>query len=142
MVSFKGFGVVTLFALAATGCGSSYTATLTSITQMPDDSVFSASSAHLHTGIATSFAPAVTMQNAWGDHSQLDGITVTTTDPGVIQVAPVLEDGRHTSTTDSEGDPAAGRWVVWAVGPGTASLVVGDSGNVALTVPVLVTDPD
>ena len=138
--------VLGLIGLAAsTGCGSSYTAVLSGVTPMPDGSSLEQTGGHLHSGIATAFTPLVTMSNTWGTHSETDSILVSTSDPGVLQVAQVTGNtqGYGTGYQDGSGsgDSNGGRWVVWAIAPGVATLTVMQSGNVALTVQVEVTDP-
>ncbi len=131
-----------LFALTA--CGASYKATLTNVTAMPDGSELGQTSGHMHSGIAAAFSPVVTKSDFWGSGSDTSNIAVATSNPEILQVAiaPSTSSDPYASqdaTQDSSG--AAGKWVVWAVGPGEAVLTVTADGNVAASIPVTVTDP-
>jgi len=130
--------------VASTGCGSSYSATLNGVTPMPDGSSLGQTGGRMHSGIATAFTPKVTMSDTWGTHGETDGVAVSTSDPGVLQVAAVTGNSQGYASSDpndGSGNGNGGRWIVWAVGPGVATLTVLQSGNVALSVPVEVTDP-
>jgi hypothetical protein len=113
-------------ALAAAGCSGIDHATLDGVTTMPDDSTLTNASGTMHTGIATGFKPRVWTHDIWGSHEQSSGIDVHTSNANVVRVA-------HVS-----GDP---RVVVWAAGPGQATLTVTLNGESAMNVPVAVTDP-
>jgi hypothetical protein len=114
-----------LAALFACGCSGLDHATLDSVTTMPDDSTLTSSAGHLHTGVATAFHPRVWTHNIWGTHEQSDGIDVQTSNADVVRVAHVTNDNRV---------------VVWAVGPGNATVSVTLDGDTALSVPVAVAD--
>jgi hypothetical protein len=113
-------------ALLACGCSGLDHAILDGVTTMPDDSTLTNGGGRLNTGIATAFQPRVWTHNLWGTHEQSDGIDVQTSNADVVRVAHVTNDARV---------------VVWAVGPGDATLSVTLDGETALSVPVEVTDP-
>jgi hypothetical protein len=115
-----------LVALLACGCSGIDHAILDGVTTMPDDSTLTNGSGQLNTGIATAFQPRVWTHNIWGTHEQSSGIDVQTSNADVVRVAHVTNDPRV---------------VVWAVGPGNATLSVTLDGETALDVPVAVTDP-
>ena len=115
-----------LVALLACGCSGLNHAILDGVTTMPDDSTLTSGGGQLNTGIATAFQPRVWTHNLWGTHEQSDGIDVQTSNADVVRVAHVTNDARV---------------VVWAVGPGNATLSVTLDGETALNVPVEVTDP-
>ena len=116
-----------LFAvLVITGCGSSYSATLTGQTPMPDGSSLTAMGGSLHTGIATAFTPQVEKHDPFGDTSETDGVLIASSNPGVVRAASVT---------------GSSRWIVWAVSAGAAELTITQDGNVAQTLQVVVTDP-
>ena len=110
----------------ALGCSGLDHAILDCVTTVPDDSVLTNRSGQLNTGIATAFQPRVWTHNIWGTHEQSDGIDVQTSNPEVVRVAHVTNDKRV---------------VVWAVGPGNATVSVTLDGETALNVPVAVSDP-
>jgi hypothetical protein len=113
-------------ALGLIACSGIDHATLDGVTTMPDDSTLSNSAGVLHTGIASGFKPRVWTHDLWGTHEQSSGIEVQTSNAAVFHVARVTSDPRV---------------VVWASGPGKATLTVTLNGDLALTVPVTVTDP-
>jgi hypothetical protein len=115
-----------LVALLACGCSGLDHAVLDGVTSMPDDSTLTTSGGQLTTGIAAAFQPRVWTHNLWGTHEQSDGIDVQTSNADVVRVAHVTDDKRV---------------VVWAVGPGQATVSVTLDGETALNVPVLVADP-
>src|SRR5579871_3718774 len=115
--------------LAAMGCGSSYTLTLSGVTPMPDGSSLTEAGGRLHVGMATAFTPHVTeSSNGGSPQPQTDEIAVSTSDPSVLQVASVV---------NGKGN----QWLMWAVAPGLATVTVTQAGNVAGTIGVSVTEP-
>jgi len=112
--------------LVLAGCSGIDHATLDGVTAMPDDSSLSTTGGAMHTGIATGFKPRVWTHDLWGTHEQSSGIAVQTSNPNVLRVAPVTNDPRV---------------VVWAAGPGAATMTVTLNGETALDVAVTVTDP-
>jgi hypothetical protein len=115
-----------LAALFACGCSGIDHATLDGVTTMPDDSTLTSGGGQLNTGIATAFHPRVWTHNLWGTHEQSDGIDVQSSNTDVVRVAHVTDDKRV---------------VIWAVGPGHATVSVTLDGDTALSVPVAVIDP-
>ena len=116
-----------LAVLALCGCSAIDHATLDGVTAMPDDSTLTSQDGQMNSGIATGFQPRVWTHDFWGTHEQKDGIAVQTSNADVLRVAPV-SDGK--------------RFVVWAVGPGSATLSITLDGDTAMAVPVRVTDPE
>jgi hypothetical protein len=112
-------------AAALTGCSGIDHATLDAMTTMPDDSSLSTAGGSMHTGIAAAFHPRVWTHDVWGTHEQTSGIDVQSSDPGVVRVAHVTNDDRV---------------VVWAAGPGQATITVTLNGETARSVPVSVSD--
>ena len=119
--------VASLAALGVCGCSGLDHATLDGVTTMPDDSTFTSQGGQMNSGIATAFQPRVWTHNIWGTHEQTDGIDVQTSDSNVVRVAHVSDNKRV---------------VVWAVGPGSATVSVTLDGETAMAVPVTVTDPE
>ena len=123
----RGLSIASLLTvLLACGCSGIDHATLDGVTTMPDDSTLNAGGGQLNTGIATAFKPRVWTHNIWGTHEQSDGIDVQTSDSNVVRVAHVTDDRRV---------------VIWAVGPGRATVSVTLDGDTAMSVPVAVMDP-
>jgi hypothetical protein len=120
-------GMALLAVLALCGCSGIDHATLDGVTTMPDDSTLTSQEGQMNSGIATGFQPRVWTHNIWGTHEQSDGIDVQTSNADVLRVAHV-GDGK--------------RVVVWAVGPGSATLSITLDGDTAMAVPVRVTDPE
>ncbi|HLK41127.1 MAG TPA: hypothetical protein VKU41_30460 [Polyangiaceae bacterium] len=111
----------------ASGCSGIDHGILDNVTPMPDTSILSSGSGQLHTGIAAAFKPRVWTHDLWGTHEQgSSDIGVQTSDGSILHVAPVTNDNR---------------FVMWAVAPGKATLTVTLSGDVAMRVPITVTDP-
>jgi hypothetical protein len=113
-------------ALALCACSGIDHATLDSVTTTPDDSTVTLRGAYMRSGVAAAFKPRVWTHDFWGKHEQNDGIDVETSDASIIRVAHVTDDKRV---------------VVWAVGPGSATLTITLDGETATNIPVLVTDP-
>jgi hypothetical protein len=111
---------------ALCGCSGIDHAALDGVTTMPDDSSLANSGGAMHTGIAAGFKPRVWTHDLWGTHEQSGGIDVHSSNPNVLRVAHVTSDPRV---------------VVWASGPGQASLQITLNDETALSVPVVVTDP-
>ena len=114
-----------LVALLACGCSGLDHAILDGVTSMPDDSTLTSGGGQLSTGVATAFQPRVWTHNLWGTHEQSDGIEVHSSNAAVMRVARVTDDKRV---------------VVWAVGPGNATLSVTLDGETALAARVVVQD--
>jgi hypothetical protein len=114
-----------LVALLVCGCSGIDHATLDGVTTMPDNSTLTSGRGQLNTGIATAFQPRVWTHDIWGTHEQSDGIDVQTSNANVVRVAHVNNDKRV---------------VVWAVGPGDATVSITLDGETALNVPVAVSD--
>jgi hypothetical protein len=110
-------------AAALAGCSGIDHATLDGVTTMPDDSALSTAYGSMHTGIAAAFRPRVWTHDVWGTHEQSSGIDVVSSDPSILRVAHVTNDDRV---------------VVWAAGPGQATLTVTLNGETARNVPVTV----
>jgi hypothetical protein len=113
-------------ALGLCGCSGIDHATLDGVTTMPDDSTLASRGGQMNSGIATAFQPRVWTHNIWGTHEQSDGIDVQTSNADVVRVAHVSDNKRV---------------VVWAVGPGTATVSITLDGDTAMAIPVTVTDP-
>lgn len=98
-------------------------------TDVPDNySTLSSASGQMRTGIAISFTPHVWTRNTCGGTSeQSSNISVNSTNEQILHVAQVTGQGNQ--------------FVVWAVGPGSAHLVVQYQGDTAMSIPVTVTDP-
>jgi hypothetical protein len=115
---------LSLFAL--TGCSGIDHTTLDGVNSMPDDSSLNAGGGQLHTGIGAAFTPRVWTHDFWGTHEQTSGIDVQSSDTSVLRVAHVTNDKRV---------------VVWAQSPGQATMSITLNGDVAMNVPITVTDP-
>jgi hypothetical protein len=120
------YAALAVGALGVCGCSGIDHATLDGVTTMPDDSNLAPSGGAMHTGIATGFKPRVWTHDLWGSHEESSGIDVATSNASVLRVAHVSNDPRV---------------VVWASGPGSATLSITLNGETALAVAVQVTDP-
>jgi hypothetical protein len=130
--------------LALAGCGSSYHATLTNQTPVPDDSSFSLQGGQLHSGIAVAFSPSISESDVWGTSQDTDPITVTSSDSNVVGVGSVPSTGSNCSSggsEDADSSVQCGQWLVWAIAPGTATVTIAVGGNTAASIPITVTDP-
>jgi len=98
-------------------------------TDVPDNySSLSSGSGQMRTGIAIAFTPHVWTRNTCGGTSeQSSNIGVQTSNPQVLHVSQV---------TDKDN-----QFVVWAVAPGHANVIVQYQGDTAMSIPVTVTDP-
>ncbi len=123
--SWRVVAALPLLAVLA-GCSGIDHTTLDKMNTMPDDSTLAVNGGAMHTGIAVAFHPRVWTHDVWGTHEQTSGIDVQSTDTSVLRVAHVTNDDRV---------------VVWAASPGKANLTITLSGEAALVVPVIVTDP-
>jgi hypothetical protein len=117
--------LASLALLTLLGCSSSYFGSIGFVTPMPDGSTLSNTGGQLHTGIAAGFVAGVTRNDFWGEHNKTDDIGVVSSNPSVLGVASAPN----------------GQSVVFAVAPGTATLIVTVGGGPVLKVPVTVTDP-
>ena len=114
--------------LSTAGCSGIDHAILDDVSPMPDTSTLSSGGGELHTGIAAAFKPRVWTHDVWGTHEQgSSDIGAQTSDGTILHVAPVTNDNA--------------KYVVWAVAPGKATLTVTLDGDVAMRVPITVTDP-
>jgi hypothetical protein len=129
--TFPRLSLLGALALASTACGSTYRATLTGLTPIPDDSSFSVDGGHLHSGIAVAFTPSVSETSSSGTNADTDPIAVVTSNPAVLQLASV----------PSDGNLDADSWIVWAVTPGTAVITISAGSAIAANIPIVVTDP-
>jgi hypothetical protein len=137
------FGVA-LGVLALAGCGSSYTANLSNQTEIPDDSTFSLQGGNLHSGIAVGFAPNVNQSDVWGTSTDDDAVNLVSSDSNVVGVASVPASGSCSNSQgsqDGNSNGQCGKWLVWAIAPGTATVTITAGGNTVSTIPITVTDP-
>jgi hypothetical protein len=135
---------VALGVLALQGCGSSYTATLSNFTQIPDDSTFDLSGGNLHSGIAVGFSPNVNSSDVWGTSTDDDAINLTSSDTNVVGVASVPANSSCSSSQgsqDGNSNGQCGKWIVWAIAPGSATVTITAGGNTVNTIHITVTDP-
>lgn len=112
--------------LALAGCSGIDHARLDGVTPMPDGSTLSEQVGLLNAGIATGFTPRVWTHDFWGTHEQTSGIEVQSSNTSVLRVGKVTNDKRV---------------VAWGYAPGQATLTVTYNGDIALEVPVTVSDP-
>jgi hypothetical protein len=98
-------------------------------TDVPDNySSLTSSRGQMRTGIAIAFTPHVWTRNTCGGTSeQSNNIGVQTSNPQVVHVAQV---------TDKND-----QFVVWAVAPGNANVIIQYQGDTAMSIPVTVTNP-
>jgi hypothetical protein len=116
-----------LLLIGLAGCSGIDHAQMDGVTNMPDDSSLSITGGTMHTGIAAAFTPRVWTRN-WhdGTDEETSGIEVESSSTGVVGVAHVTDDSRV---------------VLYAVGPGKATVSITLDGNVARSFEVTVTDP-
>ena len=125
----KRIGAIVGAILILEGCSGIDHGDIENQTSVPDNySSLSSASGQMHTGIAISFTPHVWTRNTCGGTTeQSSNIGVNTTNPQVLHVAQVTGQSNQ--------------FVVWAVAPGSANLVVQYQGDTAMSIPVTVTDP-
>ena len=115
--------------LVTSACSGIDHGDLEGTTDVPDNySSLSSASGQMRTGIAISFTPHVWTRNTCGGTSeQSSNIGVQTSDAQVLHVAQVTGQDNQ--------------FVVWAVAPGSAHLIIQYQGDTAMSIPVTVTDP-
>jgi hypothetical protein len=111
------------------GCSGIDHGDIEGTTDVPDNySSLSSASGQMRTGIAIAFTPHVWTRNTCGGTSeQSSDIGVQTSNAQVLHVAQV---------TDQKN-----QFVVWAVAPGNARVIIQYQGETAMSIPVTVTDP-
>jgi hypothetical protein len=119
--------LLALVVFALSGCNGIDHAQIDGVTNMPDDSRFTIQGATMHTGIATAFKPRLWTHDATDtDEEDRSSIDVQSSNNSVIGIANVTDDDRV---------------VVYAVGPGQATVTITFNGAPAQVIPVTVTDP-
>jgi hypothetical protein len=110
------------------GCSGIDHANIQGQTAVPGTSTLTTSGGNLQTGIAIAFKPHVWTRNTLGGTTEhTDSMGAQSSNGAIAQVAQVT----------NQGD----QFVVWAVGPGTATVTVTYQGDTALSIPITVTDP-
>jgi hypothetical protein len=119
--------MVALVATAAAlmGCSGIDHAGIDGQTPSPDGSSLQTSGGTMAEGIAIGFTPHVWTKSTFGGSSERSGldVTVSSSDPSVLMVAPVT---------------GGGKAVAWAVAPGSAQIILTCEGQTALQIPVVV----
>jgi hypothetical protein len=112
-------------AAALTGCSGIDHADIDGQTPSPDGSSLQATGGTMALGIAIGFTPHVWTKSTFGGSSERPGlgVTVSSSDPSVLMVAPVT---------------GGGQAVAWAVAPGSAQVILTYEGQTALQIPVVV----
>ena len=119
-----GAAAVLLAAAAAlTGCSGIDHADIDGQTPSPDGSSLTSTGGKMTPGIAIAFTPHVWTKSTFGGSSERPGLgcSVSSSDPSVVAVAMVT---------------GGGQAVAWAVGPGSAQIILTYEGQTALQIPV------
>jgi hypothetical protein len=112
-------------AAALAGCSGIDHADIDGQTPSPDGSSLQTSGGAMAPGVAIGFTPHVWTRSTFGGSSERPGlgVTVSSSDPSVVMVAPVT---------------GGGQAVAWAVAPGSAQIILTYEGQTALRIPVVV----